>query len=216
MADFAIIGLGRFGRAVARSLALEGQQVLAIDRDQRRLDAVAADVERVVSADTTDEAAVEGLGLEQMTCVVVTMGSRATEASVLTTAILRELGIPRIVARAFDERHARLLLAIGAHEVLNPEEELGRQLATRLAHPGIVAEMRFGDAILAEVEVPEAFVNRPLKEIDLRNRYGITVLAVRRQGEARINPSAGDAPASGDVLVLLGPPEAIRKVSALK
>lgn len=216
MADFAIIGLGRFGRAVARSLGLEGQEVLAIDLNPDRLDAVKADVERVVVADTTDEAVVAALGLEQMTCVVVTMGSRATEASVLTTAILREIGVPRIVARAFDERHARLLLAIGAHEVMNPEEELARHLATRLAHPGIVADMRFGDAVLAEVETPEAFVDRPLSEIDLSNRYGITVLALRREGETRINPSAGDAPASGDVLVLLGPPEAIRKVSALE
>jgi trk system potassium uptake protein TrkA len=216
MADFAIIGLGRFGRAVARGLGREGQEVLAIDLNPARLDAVKADVERVVVADTTDEAVVASLALEQMTCAVVTMGSRATEASVLTTAILRELGIPRIVARAFDERHARLLLAIGAHEVVNPEEELGRQVATRLAHPGIVADMRFGDAVLAEVETPEAFVGRSLKEIDLGHLYGITVLAVRRRGKTRINPSVGEAPESGDVLVLLGSPEAIRKVSDFK
>lgn len=216
MTDFAIIGLGHFGRALARSLGREGQEVLAIDLERERLEAVKDDVERVVVADTTDEAVVAALGLDQMTCVVVAMGSRATEASVLTTAILREIGVPKIVARAFDERHARLLLAIGAHEVMNPEEELARHLATRLAHPGIVADMRFGDAVLAEVEVPEAFVDRSFKDIDLTERYGVTVLALRRRGKTRIHPGADETPASGDVLVLLGPPEGIRKVSTLE
>ena len=100
--------------------------------------------------------------------------------------------------------------------MLNPEEDLARQLAARLAYPGILAEMRFGDAVLAEIEAPESFAGRTLREIDLRNRYGLTVLAVRSRGATRINPGAADAPASGDVLVLLGSPDAIRRVAALK
>ena len=216
MAELAVIGLGRFGRAVARSLTLEGQSVLAIDRDRARLDAVEAEVERTVAADTTDEGIMAGLRLEQMACVVVAMGSRATEASVLTTAILKEIGIPRIVARAFDERHARLLLALGANEVLNPEEELARQLARRLVHPGIVADFSFGDAIIAEVETPETFVGRSLREIDLRSRYGINALAIRCRGVTRVNPSPDDALASGDILVLLGPPRAVERFSRLQ
>jgi trk system potassium uptake protein TrkA len=216
MADFAIVGMGRFGRAVARHLAGLDQAVLAIDRDRSRLDQVSDDVEAVAVADSTDEEAMRSLQLERLACVVVTIGSRAAEASVLTTAILRELRVPRIVARAFDDRHARLLLAIGAHEILNPEEELANQLALRLAHPGVMAEISFADAVIAEIEAPESLVGVSLRDLDLRNRQGVAVLAIRRDGATLVNPGAGDAPASGDILVLLGPQSAVRKLAALK
>ena len=216
MAEFAIIGLGRFGRAVARALALEGQAVLAVDVDARRLDLVAEDVDAVVVADTTDEAKVASLQLGRMSCVVVTMGSRALEASLLTTAILIEQDVPRVVARAFDERHARLLLAIGANEVINPEDEIGRRLALRLSHPGIVDQVKLGEASIAEVEAPEAFVGRSLADLDPRNRHRVTVLAIRRGSEIVANPTAEARVESGDVLVLLGDPESVRQVGSLR
>lgn len=216
MADFAIIGMGRFGRAVARSLVGDGQAVLCIDRDARRLAQVADEVDATVRADTTDESAVRALKLDRMTGVVVAIGSRATEASILTVAILRELGVPRIVARAFDERHARLLLAIGASEVLNPEDEIGARLALRLAHPSIIDQFRLGDGTLAEVEVPEAWVGTPLGELDPRSRWGVTIVAVRRGDEVSINPSAESLLESGDVLVVLGEDGAIDGVAALR
>lgn len=215
MAEFAVIGMGRFGRAVARSLALEGQTVLAIDRDPRRLEAVAPDVESVVAVDTTREEEVRGLRLDRMACVVVAIGSRATEASILTTAILQEMGVGRIVARSFDERHARLLLTVGANEVLNPEDEIGRRLATRLAFPDIFDLIRLGDAVLAELEAPEAFGGSRLEELDLRERYELAVLAVRRGGETLVDPTGDTVIAGGDVLVVLGHPDAIRRVANL-
>jgi trk system potassium uptake protein TrkA len=216
VAELAVIGLGRFGRAVARSLAREGQAVLAIDHDPARLEAVAGEVDATARADTTDEQAIRALKLDRMSCVVVTIGSRATEASVLTVAILRELKIPRIVARAFDERHARLLLAIGANEVLNPEDEIGARLASRLVRPGILDQIRFGDARVAEVETPEAFVGSSLEDLDLRNRLDLAVLAIQRGDEVTVNPAAGAIVETGDVLVLLGSEEAIKRVAALR
>jgi len=216
VSEFAVIGLGRFGRAVARFLAQEGQAVLAVDVDAKRLDEVADEVEAVVVADTTDEAKVASLQLARMACVVVTMGSRALEASLLTTAILRELDVPRVVARAFDERHARLLLAVGANEVINPEDEIGRRLALRLAHPGIVDQVRLGESSIAEVEAPEAYAGTTLLELDLRNRHRVTVLAIRRGGSILSNPAAEAIVESGDVLVLLGDPAAIRRLATLR
>lgn len=216
MAEFAVIGIGRFGRAVARNLTLEGQAVLAVDRDRGRLERVAEEVDSVAEADTTDEAMVAALELDRMATVVVAIGSRATEASLLTTAILKELEVPRIVARAFDERHARLLLAIGANEVLNPEDDVGRRLARHLAYPSIVDQIRVGESTVAEVEAPEAFAGRTLAELDLRNRHQVSLLAIRREGRMRSNPGAEDAIESGDVLVLLGGAGAIEEVAALK
>lgn len=216
MADFAVIGMGRFGRAVTRSLVRDGQAVLGVDRDPARLAQVADEVDATARADTTDEETVKSLQLDRMGSVVVAIGSRATEASLLTVAILRELQVPRIVARAFDERHARLLLAIGAHEVLNPEDEMGALLALRLAHPGIVGQLRLGEAILAEIEAPEAFAGSSLGELDLAERRGVSVLAIRRGGEVLAAPSAETPVESGDLLLVLGSEEAIHRVAALR
>jgi trk system potassium uptake protein TrkA len=214
MAELAVIGLGRFGRAVARSLVRDGQAVLAIDRDPARLELVAEDVDATVRADTTDEEALAALQLGRMACVVVTIGSRATEASILTVAILRELGVPRIVARAFDERHARLLLAIGANEVLNPEDEMGERLALHVARPGILDRFRCAGGWVAEVEAPEAFAGSALGDLDLAG--DVEVLAVRRGDRVEARPAADWRIESGDVLVVFGGEDAIHRIEALR
>ena len=216
MAEFAVIGMGRFGRSVARFLALEGQAVLAVDLDRARLDLVADEVDSVAVADTTDESSLASLQLGRMSCVVVTIGSRALEASLLTTAILRDLDIPRVVARAFDERHARLLLAIGAHEVINPEDEIGHRLALRLAHPDVADELRLGESSVAVVEAPEAFAGRPVAELDLVEEHAVVLLAIRR-GDRILAPPAPEEPLEGgDLLVILGDREAVRRLAALR
>jgi len=213
VADFAVVGMGRFGRAVARSLTREGQSVLALDRDPERLRAVADDVDAVAAVDMTDEAAVAALRLERMACIVVAIGSRATEASLLVTAILRRSAATRIVARAFDERHARVLLAIGADEVLNPEDEIGERLALHLAHPDLLDQLRLGEALIAEVEAPEAWVGRSLGE--LNEAHQIATLALRRDGATDSDPRPGERVESGDVLVLMGRGDTIRRAAAL-
>jgi trk system potassium uptake protein TrkA len=216
MAEFAVIGMGRFGRAVARNLARLGESVLAVDRDPKRLALVAGQVDSTVTADTTNERVVSALQLHRMASVVVAIGSHATEASLLTTAILKEQGIAQVVARSFDDRHGRLLLAVGANEVVNPEDEMGHRLATRLAHPTILDHFAFAEATVAEVEVPEEFVGRSLAALDLRNRFDVTVLAIQRRGKASANPPLGEALQGGDVLVLLGRQDAIERVAARK
>jgi trk/ktr system potassium uptake protein len=216
MAEFAVIGIGRFGRAVARNLTIEGQAVLAVDSNPRRLEMIADEVDAVAAADTTDEEAVAALKLDRMACVVVTIGSRATEASLLTVAILRELEVPRIVARAFDERHARLLLSIGANEVLNPEDEIGKRLARNLANPGIGDQIRFGGTTVAVVEAPESLAGQHLAELELPSRYGVSVLAIGRPSEGSLRATPEETVESGDLLVLMGPPEGVKAVGALK
>lgn len=216
MADFAVIGMGRFGRAVARSLARGGQAVLAVDRAPERLALVADEIDATARADTTNEEAVKALRFDRLSTVVVTIGSRATEASLLTVAILRELDVPRIVARAFDERHARVLMAVGAHEVLNPEDEMGARLALHLAHPGVLDQIPVGEEAVAEIEAPEALAGRRLGELDLHDRHGVTVLAIRRGDRVTAAPGPDAAIESGDALVVLGDEEAIRRVAALR
>jgi trk system potassium uptake protein TrkA len=214
MAEFAVIGAGRFGRAVARALTLQRQSVLVIDLDGARLQRIAPDVDSILQADTTHEQEVTALRLDRLTAVVVAIGSRATEASLLTVANLKEAAVVQIVARAFDNRHARLLLALGATEVMIPEDEIGERLASRLAQPAVLEHIRFADAEIAEIETPEALVGPTLRELDLRGKYSLTLLAIRSGDSTRVNPGPDDRLNSGDVVVVLGQGADIAAVAA--
>jgi trk/ktr system potassium uptake protein len=216
MAEFAIIGMGRFGRAVARSLSARGEMVLAIDKNAERLERIAAEVESVAQADTTEQQQLELLNLARMACVVVALGGCAPEASLLTTALLRLAGVPRVVARSFDDRNARLLLSVGAHEVINPEDEAGHGLAVRLARPAVRGQTSLGEMKVAVVESPEAFAGRTLQSLDLPTRFFVTALGLRRSGHNHAPLEPGETIESGDLLVLLGGEEAIARVAALR
>jgi trk system potassium uptake protein TrkA len=214
--EFAVIGLGQFGRAVALSLVREGAAVLAIDQLEERAQLVESEVDAVACADATDERALNELGLERMSCVVVAMGARARETSILTTSLLRQRGIPRIISRAANELHARVLLAVGAHEVINPELQMGQRLARNLAHPTILEQIALDENTnLVEVATPEQFIGKSLTEIDMKRRYGVSVIAVRRGGQVIPQLAADDRLARGDRLLIVGPPASVRRVASL-
>ena len=116
----------------------------------------------------------------RVAAVVVAMGAHALESSILTTALLRQGGVSHIIARSTNDLHARVLRAVGAHEVVDPEAQMGQRLAEKLTHPNVIDELELGDAIVAEVEVSTAMLNRSIAQLQIRNRYGATILAVRR------------------------------------
>lgn len=214
--EFAVIGLGMFGRNVALNLVRAGHSVLAIDLSLAEVEAISGEIDSAVCADATDERALAELGLDRMSCAVVAIGAEATESSILATALLRQLGVPRIVARAVSPLHGRVLRAVGAHEVVNPEEQMGESLARRLAEPNVLRRLELGEGVdVAEVEVPEGFVGRTLIDLDLRRRYGISVVAIRRGGRIEAALGGDEQLASGDVLLLIGPPNAIVRVASL-
>lgn len=213
--DFAVIGLGQFGRAVASGLLEQGEAVLAIDIDPERAKQLESTVDAVVVADASDERALEELALERMSCVVVAMGVRSKDTSIMVTALLRQRGIARIVARATSPLHARVLLAVGAHEIVNPEQEMGERLSRHLANPHVVDQFSLGPGlVVAEVEAPQSMVESTLGELDVRNRFGVTVVLIRRGTEVLTHAGADTAVASGDILVVLGPSDAVRRFAA--
>lgn len=214
-AEYAVIGLGQFGQAVVESLTEDGQAVLVIDRDPARVEALATTVDAAAAADATDEESLRQLGVPAMTSVVVAIGAGAVESSILTTALLRQLGVPRIVARAVSTLHARVLHAVGAHEVVNPEEEMGRRLAERLAHPTIRERLQLGDAVLAEVDTPARFVGRSLKQLNVRARHGVSVVAVRSGADVVANPPPDRPFAAGDVVLVVGTADSVRALARL-
>lgn len=214
--EYAVIGLGRFGWSVSTNLRRLGQSVLGIDNDPDKVQSISAEIDDAVRCDTTDEASLNELHLERFACVVVAIGAEHRDGSILTTALLRQSGVPRIIARATNDLHARVLLAVGAHEIVNPEKEMGERIARRLARPSIIEQIPLGEgADLGELEVPEAFVGRTLIELDVRRRYDVSIVAIRRAGKIHSYVLGMGPLEVGDVLIVIGPPQAIAKLAAL-
>lgn len=213
--QFAVIGLGVFGRQVAVQLTRLGQEVLAIDLDEGLVNAVTEDLEAVVRADATDESALRELHLEAVSCAVVAIGAESIEASILATTLLRQIGVPHIVARSVNPLHARALRAVGAHTVVRPEEEMGTRLARRLAQPNVLERIDLGaEAELAEVPAPSDFVEKSLIELEVRRRYAVTVVAIRRGDAILATLDGSERIRSGDILIVLGATPAVEKLAS--
>jgi trk system potassium uptake protein TrkA len=214
--DFAVIGIGRLGHAVATRLAAQGQSVLAVDCNLELVQSVAPHVDSAICADATDEAAFSELALDQYRCAIVAVGADAIEASILVTALLKQAGIPRIVSRAITSLHARVLFAVGANEVINPEQSMGEQLADRLCNPNLLSRLEFDDgSTLAELDVPQAFVGKTLIDLGVRARYSVTVVGVRHKTGPLASPKPDDPFRDGDMMLILGKRDAVERVGNL-
>lgn len=213
---FAVIGMGRFGRSVVRTLTRLGVPVMAIDSNQRAVQEMSADVEAAVCIDTTDSEQLAEVNIEGFSGVIVGIGEASIESSILTTALLSQLGVPRIIARAAHELHGRVLRSVGAHEVVNPEAEIGKRMASRLAQPGLLEQVSLGEnAILAEIEAPASLSDQTLAKLNMRNRYDVSVVAIRRPDSVVANPKSDETLQTGDVLVIIGAEAAVRRLGNL-
>jgi trk system potassium uptake protein TrkA len=210
MQTFAVIGLGRFGSRLASSLAASGNEVIAIDRDVSLVEEIRDRVTVAIAMDGTDEQALRSRGVDRVDAVIVGIGNDF-EATTLTTVLLKQMGVKRVIARAASQMAARVLARIGADEVVNPEDESADRWAHRLLNPQFLNQIEFHEGhSIVEVEAPKAWVGQSLAELDLRNRHRLHVVALRRQSEsrdgtARIEMPNPQEPLRGsDVLVLMG------------
>jgi trk system potassium uptake protein TrkA len=209
-----IIGLGRFGCHLAGSLAQLGHQVLAIDRSIEVVQRWSPVLDRVVQADTTEEAALRQLGVVDFRRVVVAIGA-SVEASVLTVLALAELEIPQIWARATSEKHAKILGSVGAHHVVFPEAETGERVA-HLIVSKMLDFIEFGDDFaIAKVRVPDAMVGRPLRELAPADRYGVMVVGAKLPGERFSYARPETVLAEGSVLIVEGSIAQVQRFAAL-
>ena len=207
MKQVAVIGLGRFGSSVARTLAESGCEVLAVDADEARVKAIADEVTDAVRANALEEEALRSLGLRNFEVVVVAIGHEV-EASILVTVLLKEMGIPKIVAKAQDELHGRVLQKVGADMVVFPERDMGVRVAHTLISRNVIDEIQLStDYSILEMVVPHRFLGRNLKELELRQRFGLTILAIRREDRIIVSPDAEQTLDEGDILVALGQPD---------
>jgi trk system potassium uptake protein len=210
--QFAVVGLGRLGISMVETLDSLGHEVLAIDKKEEVIQDLADDLPNVhlVAADATDEDAVRGLNVEGFDAAAVMIGENHIEAGILATATLKEVGVPKIVARATNGIHARVLERVGADRVIQPEREIGEQLARTIASPVLLDYVDLGeDEALIEAQVPRAWLDKSLSELDLSQKMGLTVIVLKPKGGPGSLPHGASVLHDGDVLVVGGSKKAL-------
>jgi trk system potassium uptake protein TrkA len=207
MKQFAIIGLGNFGYYLATNLYKKKHDVLAIDKDSHRVQEIKDKVTQAVVADATDVKTLETLGIKQMDAAVVCIGSVLSD-SILVTLNLKDIGVQRVFAKSVSVSHGRILLKVGALQVFFPEKDMANSLAERLHNPNILDYLPFLEGYsIIELVPPKGFVGQTLKALNLINRYGVQVLAIKRNAPNQLNmiPTGEYVLKDKDILILLGP-----------
>lgn len=209
-----IIGMGRFGTAVATSLYDAGCEVLVIDKDRDKINEIQDKVTHAVIGDCTDEAVVAQLGVENFDVALVSVGDdNSAEASIMITAILKELGAPYVVARATTEFHSRVLKKIGADEVVMPEHDMGVKFAQSVSSSNILNLINLSDEYsILEIQLPHKWAEKNLGEINVRRNYDVTIIAVCRGDELIVSPTAETVFKQGDAVVVVGHNDAINRL----
>jgi len=214
MKKFAVIGLGNFGATLVRALAEEGHEVIAIDKEKERVQAIGKYTVQAILADATQKRVLEELGLDKMDAVIVSLG-RDLGASVLVTLYLKDLKCKRIIVKIANEDHRRILERVGATDIIFPERDTALRLAQALTTPNIMDYLPLTpEYSIIELAPPKNFIGKTLGELELRSRYGINVLAVRQLVPEKliINPGANFVIKDSDILYVLGKQEDIEKL----
>ena len=219
--QFAVIGLGRFGSAMAMTLTELGHDVIGVDSDAEKVRLLADSITSAVELDATDERALRSVGIREVDVAVVSIGENI-ESSVLVVMQLHELGVKTIVAKAVSPLHGRILEKLGVSRVIFPEREMAMRIAHALIMPNVIDYIELSrDFSIVEIPAPPLFVGKTLKQLELRPKYGLTLIAMKRQtGDettvvTNVAPSADEVIRAGDVLSLLGKNESLTALDRL-
>jgi trk system potassium uptake protein TrkA len=207
--QYAVIGLGRFGSSLAKELIRLGHEVLGVDKSEHVADEMSACLTHTLVADTTDEDALRAIGIRNMDCVVVAIGNDI-QASILTSIILKDLGVKKVVAKALSAVHGKVLQRVGVDRIIYPERDMGIRVANQLVSPNLLDYIELSrDYTIAELSVTRKLSGRSLTELDTRARFGCTIVAINKKDETVVAPSAEDVLEEGDVMVVIGTNEQI-------
>lgn len=204
MNSFVVIGLGLFGSSVARQLCALGAEVLAIDVHPELVQQISSDVTSAVVADARDADVLRALGAHECQCAVVAIGDDLA-GSVLATMNLKELGVKHIVCKAHDEVHRKVLEKLGADKVVIPEKEVADKLTRSLTSHNVLDFIELSsDYGIVEIPTPKGWIGKNLKELDVRAKLGVNIIAIQRNGKISVSPRAEFVIEKNDILVVLG------------
>ncbi len=210
MKQFAVIGLGRFGTSMAKTLSRMGYDVLAVDHNEEKVNNIIEHVTHAVQADAMDEQTLKSLGIRNFDVVIVAIG-QDIQANILVTVMLKEMGVKKVVSKAVTDLHGKVLERVGADKVVFPERDMGVRVAHALVSKNILDQINLSpDYSIIELIPPAELVNKTLGQGNIRGKYGVTVLAIRRGNEVIISPGAQHLVKEGDVLVVVGRNEKLK------
>ena len=226
--QFGVIGLGTFGSNVAKELAIKGFPVLAIDNKETVVNRISSFVTQAIVADATDDIALKNAGIADCDTVIISMGEDI-ETSILATLIAKDLGVKNVIVKCVSPWHSKIAVKIGADKVVYPELEMAKKLAQSMASPNILEQIEFSkDYNLVEIITPEILWGKTIKDSGIRNKYGINVIAIKRQTpivnddgqtdikeETNVTPGPDDEILENDILVVVGRQEQIDKLKKL-
>ncbi len=212
MKQFVVIGCGRFGSSVAETLYKLGHEVLAIDLDEEKVQEISGRVTCAVQADVSDEKVLIELGIRNFDVVIVSIGSNY-QASIMATLIAKELGVKKVIAKAHDELHGKVLSKIGADRIIFPERDMGIRVAHNLVSSNILDFIELSpDYSILEITALDKWINKTLRELKLPSRYGLNVMAIKRGENINVSPYADDIILKDDILVVVGSTDDIEKI----
>lgn len=215
MKTFLVVGLGRFGTSVACRLQELGNEVMVIDENAEYVQKISDRVTYAVVGDARDEEVLESLGVGNIDCAVVAIGDNLA-ANILVTLNLKSLGVPQVICKAKDEQQRRALEKIGADRVLIPEREMGMKLAQNLTSASVLDYIELSNSCgIAELKTPSLWVGKNLRDINVRAKYGVTVIALRKGGEISVALDPDAALLESDILVILGENDRLEVVQQL-
>lgn len=202
--EFVVIGLGRFGGSICRALTELGMEVMAIDRVEERVNEFSSVAAHAVVADSTDESALKSLGIRNFDHVIVAIGDDI-QASILTTLMLKELGVKNVTVKAQNDYHEKIVRRIGADHVVHPERDMGRRIANNIASNNVLDYLELSDEhSIVEIVANENLDGHTIIGLDIRAKYGINIVAIKRDNEIIVSPQANEKIQKGDVLIVIG------------
>ncbi len=215
MKNYIVIGLGRFGSEVARRLCQLGCEVLAVDNNSDLVQGISNDVTHAVVADARDKSVLKALDAGSFDCAIVAIGGSLAD-SVLATMNLKELGVGRVVCKAHDETHRQVLKKLGADQVVIPEQEQAYRVARSLSSQNVLDYIELSDEYgIIEVPTPGDWVGKTLRELNVRAKLGVNILAVKKNSKINVSPAADYRIEEGDIMVILGDSDALNGVQKL-
>jgi trk system potassium uptake protein TrkA len=209
--EFVVIGLGRFGGSICRELTDQGLEVMVIDKDEEKVNEFADIATHAVIADATDENALKNLGIGHFDHVIVAIGENI-QASILATLMLKEIGVHHVTVKAQNDYHEKVLRKIGADHVVHPERDMGKRIAHYIVSNNILDYLELSDEYsIVEIMVNRAIVGRSIIELDVRAKYGINIVAIKRGKNIIVSPQAEDRLEMDDILIVIGADEDINR-----
>ena len=215
MKSYIVIGLGKFGAEAAKRLCELNCEVLAIDHNAELVQPISNLVTQAVVADARDKEVLRALGVKDFACAIVAIGDHLAD-SVLATMNLKELGVPYIVCKASDETHRQVLMKLGADRVVIPEQEHAHRLAKNLSSPNVLDYIELSNEYgIIEIPAPGSWQGKSLKELNVRAKLGVNIIAVKDEGKINVSPAADYRIKENDVMVVLGETAALDAVERL-